>query len=86
MIPDQGKFLRVHYNIRLISNLFYGHFKVPKRLEAHICLFPLSIDFFVRRGLQEIVPDQGEFLSVHYNIRLKFIYNLFYCHFKAAKR
>jgi hypothetical protein len=31
MIPDQGEFLSVHYDLRLISNLIYGLFKVLKR-------------------------------------------------------
>ena len=48
--------------------------------------FSSVLTSLLKGGLQEMIPDQGEFLSVHYNIRLKFIYNLFYCHFKAAKR
>jgi hypothetical protein len=51
MIPDQGEFLSVHYYLRLVFNLFYGRFKVPKRREARICSFLLSVDFFVRRGV-----------------------------------
>jgi hypothetical protein len=50
MIPDQGEFLSVHYDLRLFSNLFYGRFKVPKRREARVCSFAFSVDFFVRRG------------------------------------
>ena len=51
MIPDQGEFLSVHHDLRLISNLIYSRFKVPKRREARVCSFPLSVDFFVRRGV-----------------------------------
>jgi hypothetical protein len=51
MIPDQGEFLSVHYDLRLVSHLFYRRFKVPKRREARVCSFLLSVDFFDRRGV-----------------------------------
>jgi hypothetical protein len=60
MIPDQGEFLSVHYDLRLVSNLIYGRFKVPKRREACVHLFPLSVDFFVRRGVA------GEYIPLGY--------------------
>jgi hypothetical protein len=41
--------LSLFHNLGLVSNLIYSHFKVPKRLEARVCLFPLGVDFFVRR-------------------------------------
>ena len=55
MVPDQGEFLSVHYDIRLVSNLVYGQFKVPERQEGFALLFSLSVRFFVGKWLQAVV-------------------------------
>ena len=58
MIPDQGEFLSVHYDLRLVYNLFYGRFKVAKRREGSTLSFSLSVRFFVGKWLQAVVTSR----------------------------
>jgi hypothetical protein len=51
MVSDLGEFFIFFHNLGLVSNLIYSHSKVPKRREARVCLFPVGVDFFDRRGV-----------------------------------
>ena len=42
-VSNLGEFLSVCYDLGLISNLIYGHFKMLKRQEDSALLFSLSV-------------------------------------------